>query len=178
MNPDAIPEAATLPLRLADEAATTSLGSALADALRSHWSAITARGLQIELAGELGAGKTTLVRALLRRLGVDGPVKSPTFSLLEPYVVSSLNLYHFDFYRFEHPDEFTEAGFRELFGAGTLALVEWPEKAAGQLPAPDLVIRLAHEGEGRKALLIAHTEIAAACLAALRASWNAPAAAG
>jgi tRNA threonylcarbamoyladenosine biosynthesis protein TsaE len=149
------------------------LGEALADALSALWDTLALNGLHVGLSGDLGAGKTTLVRALLRRLGVSGPVKSPTFTLLEPYVVSRLNFYHFDFYRFRNPTEFEEAGFRELFGAGNVCLTEWPERAGAYLPPPDLEIRLEIEDAGgRIALLGAYSEIAERCLESLKASWH------
>jgi tRNA threonylcarbamoyladenosine biosynthesis protein TsaE len=92
----------------------------------------------IELCGPLGAGKTTFVRHLLRALGVAGRIKSPTFAVLEPYALPGLAIFHFDFYRFDDPREWADAGFREIFAAPGLKLAEWPEKAAGMLPVPDL----------------------------------------
>ena len=92
----------------------------------------------IELRGPLGAGKTTFVRHLLRALGVAGRIKSPTFAVLEPYALPGLAIFHFDFYRFDDPREWADAGFREIFAAPGLKLAEWPEKAAGMLPVPDL----------------------------------------
>lgn len=96
----------------------------------------------IELQGPLGAGKTTFARHLLRALGVGGRIKSPSYAVLEPYRVGDLAISHFDFYRFEDPREWADAGFRELFAAPGLKLTEWPEKAAGQLPVPDLRIAI------------------------------------
>jgi tRNA threonylcarbamoyladenosine biosynthesis protein TsaE len=107
---------------LADEAATTDFARKLAVCLHP--------GLVVYLEGDLGAGKTTLVRALLRALGHKGPVKSPTYALVEVYVVSSLYWYHFDFYRFNHPEEFVDAGLGEYFRNDSVCLVEWPDKAA------------------------------------------------
>ena len=158
-------------LFLRDEAATTRLGARLAQALRAEKAAIEARGFTVTLSGDLGAGKTTLVRACLRELGVTGPVKSPTFALLEPYVVSSLNFYHFDFYRFGNPDEFADSGFREMFGPGTVCAIEWPERAVGWLPTPDLQVTLKIEEEARRVALLARTEVGAACLQRVRTGW-------
>ena len=97
----------------------------------------------IELRGPLGAGKTTVVRHLLRALGVAGRIKSPTYAVVEPYSLPGLDVSHFDFYRFEDPREWADAGFRELFAAPGLKLAEWPEKAAGMLPTPDLRVSIA-----------------------------------
>ena len=96
----------------------------------------------IELRGDLGAGKTTLVRHLLHALGVTGRVKSPTYAVVEPYELPALNIWHFDFYRFHDPSEWRDAGFRDIFAGPGLKLAEWPDKAAGFLPRADLVIEL------------------------------------
>jgi tRNA threonylcarbamoyladenosine biosynthesis protein TsaE len=109
----------------ADTAATLAARPSLHDAF-------------IELHGPLGAGKTTFARHLLRALGVTGRIKSPSYAVLEPHQVGPLAISHFDFYRFDDPREWADAGLRELFAAPGLKLVEWPEKAAGQLPRPDL----------------------------------------
>jgi tRNA threonylcarbamoyladenosine biosynthesis protein TsaE len=143
-------------LQLEDEAATLALGARIAAALTP--------GLTIWLHGDLGAGKTTLSRGLLRRLGFEGKVKSPTYTLVEPYVISGLNLYHFDLYRFVDPEEWDAAGFREYFNQHSVCLVEWPEKASGLLPAPDIEICLAIDGAGRSASLSAHSEQGALCV--------------
>lgn len=149
---------------LADERETARLGAALAHAIEAEAATVSRRGLVVALAGDLGAGKTSLVRAALRTLGVSGPVRSPTFTLVEPYVVSSLNFYHFDFYRLADPEEFSFAGFRDLFGATAVCLIEWPDKAAGYLPTADLLIALAVAGQGRQATLTAATELGTECL--------------
>ncbi|NTV85886.1 MAG: tRNA (adenosine(37)-N6)-threonylcarbamoyltransferase complex ATPase subunit type 1 TsaE, partial [Burkholderiaceae bacterium] len=99
------------------------------------------RNAFIELHGDLGAGKTTLVRHLLRALGVNGRIKSPTYAVVEPHEVAGLAIWHFDFFRFNDPREWEEAGFRDLFASPGLKLAEWPEKAAGMLPVADLVLR-------------------------------------
>jgi len=100
----------------------------------------------IELRGNLGAGKTTLARHLLQALGVAGRIKSPTYAVVETYLLklpsAELAVSHFDFYRFNDPEEWEEAGFRDLFAAPGLKLVEWPDKAQNRLPAPDLVLEI------------------------------------
>ena len=117
------------------------------------------------LKGELGAGKTTLVRAVLRALGVEGNIKSPTYPVLETYNVSSLYLYHFDFYRIKSHSELEDAGFRECFGGSGLCFVEWPEKAGEWLPAADVTLELrTTEGEGRKLTMTAGSLLGRQCL--------------
>jgi tRNA threonylcarbamoyladenosine biosynthesis protein TsaE len=96
----------------------------------------------IELQGDLGAGKTTLARHLLRALGVAGRIKSPTYAVVEPHEAAGLSIWHFDFYRFDDPREWEEAGLRDLFASPGLKLAEWPEKAAGMLPVADLVLHI------------------------------------
>jgi tRNA threonylcarbamoyladenosine biosynthesis protein TsaE len=140
---------------LPDEAATLDFGRRLAETVRP--------GMTIWLSGDLGAGKTTLTRGLLRGLNFVGRVKSPTYTLLEIYPFSSFNLYHFDLYRFADPVEWEESGFREHLNARSICLVEWPEKAEGMLPEPDLLIRLDLAGEGRVARLAGKTEEGRRC---------------
>jgi tRNA threonylcarbamoyladenosine biosynthesis protein TsaE len=136
-------------LKLSDEAATLRLGEALAAGAQPD--------RVLHLRGELGAGKTTLVRGLLRALGYRERVKSPTYTLVEPYGLSRLNLYHFDFYRFKDRSEWLSSGFREHFNPQSLCVVEWPERAGDLLPPPDLDIQLTYEGERRAAVLRANT---------------------
>jgi tRNA threonylcarbamoyladenosine biosynthesis protein TsaE len=116
----------------------------------------------IELHGALGAGKTTFVRHLLRALGVPGRVKSPTYTVMEPYEVAGANgpvpIWHFDFYRFNDPQEWEDAGFRDVFASTGLKLAEWPEKAEGLLPLPDLRIFIEPGlGDQREVRITAHT---------------------
>jgi tRNA threonylcarbamoyladenosine biosynthesis protein TsaE len=114
----------------------------------------------IELHGELGAGKTTLVRHLLRALGVQGLIKSPTYAVLEPYEVAGLPIWHFDFYRFNDPREWEDAGFRDIFAGPGLKLAEWPENAGALLPAADLVVRIeTQDDELRHVTLKAQTPV-------------------
>jgi len=157
---------------LSGEADTAALGAALADTLRQLQENVRQHGLHIALEGDLGAGKTTLVRGLLRQLGVGGAVKSPTFALLEPYVVSSLHLYHFDFYRFKTPREFLDGGFAEYFGPGTVCLVEWPERAQPYLPQVDLHIGLRVLETGRSAQLVSGSPMGKQCLERLWKAFN------
>ena len=131
----------------------------------------------IWLEGDLGAGKTTLVRGLLRAAGDNGPVKSPTYTLLEVHVVSGLNFYHFDFYRFNQAEEYLDAGLDEYFSGSGICLVEWPDKAAPYLPAADMRIELRAEpgeggkgGEGRIARIEAASARGRTCLAGVTSS--------
>src|ERR671933_2953698 len=110
----------TLDIKLPDAAATARLGAALA--------AGVAPGRVLHLSGELGTGKTTLVRGLLRALRVSGPIKSPTYTWVEPYSISRLDLYHFDFYRFDNPSAWLSSGLREYFRPDAVCIVEWPER--------------------------------------------------
>ncbi len=103
----------------------------------------------IELHGDLGAGKTTFVRHLLRSLGVQGRIKSPTYAVVEPYH-AGFDIWHFDFYRFNDPREWEDAGFRDLFASPGLKLAEWPEKAAGLLPAADLVLHIEPQADASR----------------------------
>ncbi|WP_423460999.1 tRNA (adenosine(37)-N6)-threonylcarbamoyltransferase complex ATPase subunit type 1 TsaE [Ottowia sp. VDI28] len=119
------------------------------------------RNAYIELHGDLGAGKTTFVRHLLRALGVAGRIKSPTYAVVEPHETpDGLSIWHFDFYRFNDPREWEDAGFRDLFAASGLKLAEWPEKAAALLPPPDLALTLeVQSGEARHVGLRASTPL-------------------
>lgn len=147
-----------------DEAATLRLGEACA--------AGAANGRVLHLRGELGAGKTTLVRGLLRALGYQGRVKSPTYTLVEPYTDLRLNLYHFDFYRFKDRTEWLSSGFREHFNADSLCVVEWPERAGDLIASPDLDIHLQYDGESRTASLSAHSPAGQAWLALVLLHWG------
>lgn len=142
---------------LADETAMLSFGKAFAATLHA--------GLIIYLQGELGAGKTTLTRGILRGLGYKNVVKSPTYNLVEFYKISKLYCYHFDFYRFNDPSEWEEAGFREYFHANSICLVEWPEKAGKLLPVADLQITIYFSEPGRNIEIHAGTEAGKRCLA-------------
>jgi tRNA threonylcarbamoyladenosine biosynthesis protein TsaE len=153
-------------LALPGEAASEALGAALAAALPAQ---APASALLLALEGSLGAGKTTVARALLRALGETGPVRSPSYTLLEPYELPGWHVRHLDLYRLGDPEEVQMLGLRDELQPGTLLLVEWPERGAGQLPAADLWLRLEErdEGAGRTARLEAHTVAGEAWLAAL-----------
>ncbi|MCL2160668.1 MAG: tRNA (adenosine(37)-N6)-threonylcarbamoyltransferase complex ATPase subunit type 1 TsaE [Betaproteobacteria bacterium] len=148
-------------VQLADEAATLALGARLAG------SGALAPGLNIWLEGDLGSGKTTLVRGILRAMGYSGTVKSPTYTLIEPYVISRINLYHFDFYRLTSPEEFLDAGLDEYFSGEGVCLVEWPHQAVPYLVPPDLVITLTTRDGGRWCEIRAKTETGRTCAAQL-----------
>ena len=108
----------------------------------------------VALHGDLGAGKTTFVRHLLRALGVTGRIKSPTYAVVEPHQTTLGPAWHFDFYRFDDPREWEDAGFRDIFDSPGLKLAEWPEKAAGLLPAADLDVHIALEADGARAVTV------------------------
>jgi tRNA threonylcarbamoyladenosine biosynthesis protein TsaE len=129
-------------LLLENEEATVKLGGKLAAFMRP--------GLVVYLRGNLGSGKTTLVRGLLRGLGFTGKVKSPTFTIVESYAISRLDLYHIDFYRFTNPMEWRDSGFREYFDGTSICIVEWPEHAGELLPPADIEIVFAILEQGRK----------------------------
>jgi len=172
----AMPDSSAPPLlgerifALPDEAATEAFAAAFARAVverMAHTDAAHA-GLHVQLSGDLGAGKTTFVRALLRALGHAGRVKSPTYALCEPYNIDTpqgaLPVYHFDLYRFADPTEWHDTGFREHFAGDALCLVEWPEKAEGLLGTPDLRLWLEPVGDARRLTTSAYTPAGLACL--------------
>lgn len=151
---------------------TDRLGGVFARTIMTLSDEIARNGFAIRLEGNLGAGKTSLVRAALRTLGWTGTVKSPTFTLLETYPFANFTLNHFDFYRFESPEEFEDAGFSEEFGAGFVSCTEWSEKAEPFLPPADLVITLEHVGFGRRAHLRADSAMGATLLRRMSSSWH------
>lgn len=156
------------PLRWPDESATAAFARQLA-ALPALADAF------VTLHGPLGAGKTTLVRHLLQALGVQGRIKSPTYAVVEPYALPGLDIWHFDFYRFNDPREWEDAGFRDIFASSGLKLAEWPDKAAAVLPPSDLAIALHTEADqARMATVQAHTPKGEGLLAALMASEHQP----
>jgi tRNA threonylcarbamoyladenosine biosynthesis protein TsaE len=127
-------------------------------ALASEIYPLLEKGEVVFLYGELGAGKTTFVRACLRQAGFSGPVKSPTFTLVEEYSLPDRMFYHFDLYRLIDPEELEWIGFRDYLGAESLCFIEWPERGMPLLPTADLEIRLTLDAPGRWAELTANTE--------------------
>ncbi|NOT69688.1 MAG: tRNA (adenosine(37)-N6)-threonylcarbamoyltransferase complex ATPase subunit type 1 TsaE [Methylophilaceae bacterium] len=143
-------------LELKNEAATLQAGA--------HLSAVLIAGLTVYLHGDLGAGKTTFVRGLLHHLGHGGKVKSPTYTLVEPYTVAGLDIYHFDLYRFTDAEEWEAAGFRDYFNAQSVCLVEWPQQAGDLIPQADIDVHLSSLEEGRLMTLSANTQAGKKCL--------------
>ena len=131
-----------------DEAACHAAAGQWAEVLKP--ALLSGHSAVIELRGTLGAGKTTFTRHLLRALGVEGRIKSPSYAVVEPHEAPGLAIWHFDFYRFNDPQEWEDAGFRDLFASAGLKLVEWPDKAAGLLPAADLALALTPIDEDRR----------------------------
>lgn len=147
---------------LIDNDATLDAGARLGRHLRA--------GMVFTLSGELGAGKTTLVRGSLRELGWRGAVKSPTYTLVEHYALSSLYFYHFDFYRLGDPDEWDTSGFIDYFRPDAICAIEWPERIGSHLRLRDLSLELRHLAAGRALTLTAHSDAGDACLNAFAAS--------
>ncbi len=144
-----------------EEAQLVELARRFAPALRG--------GGIVHLSGELGAGKTTFARALLQALGVGERVKSPTYSLIESYRLGELDVHHLDLYRLADPGELEWLGLGDLWESGALVLIEWPERGAGELPAPDLLLRLEHAGMRRRLDVVAVSPRASEWLAAWQA---------
>lgn len=136
--------------RVVGEAAQERFGARLADAVEG--------ALTIHLLGDLGAGKTTLVRGFLRRAGHRGAVKSPTYTLIEPYEVAGRKVYHLDLYRVADPDELEYLGLREMLAEDAVLLIEWPQRGEGWLPAPDLTVSIAHREGAREVALSGHSQ--------------------
>lgn len=146
-------------LFLEGEAETEQLGQELARCVLA-----SGNGLTVFLDGDLGMGKTTLSRGVMRGLGHEGAVKSPTYTLVEPYEHLSLPAYHFDLYRLGDPDELEYMGIRDYFSGQSLCLIEWPERGKGVLPEPDIEIHLEREGDGRSVVMRAGSELGASLL--------------
>jgi tRNA threonylcarbamoyladenosine biosynthesis protein TsaE len=149
---------------LADERATRDAGAALARAL----AAAGGRGLFVTLRGDLGAGKTTLVRGLLEALGVGGVVRSPTYTLVETYALGAGRVHHLDWYRLGGAEDLDGIGFRDLQGPGELVIVEWPERIAEVAATADLAVELAYAGDGRRLVATGRTPQGEA----VRVAWS------
>jgi len=153
--------AAEFALDAPDEAALVARGAALAAACEP--------GLVVYLQGDLGMGKTTFSRGFITALGHKGAVKSPTYTLLEPYELGDFQVFHFDLFRLADPEELEFIGIRDYFGDFSVCLVEWPERGLGFLPPADLVIRIERAGPGRQLYYRAATGLGKRMLARLRA---------
>jgi tRNA threonylcarbamoyladenosine biosynthesis protein TsaE len=136
-------------LRLEGEAAQNDFGRRIAAHLNPP--------CVIYLQGDLGSGKTTLVRGVLRGLGFTGPVRSPTYTLLEPYELPSIQVYHLDLYRLADPEELELLGLRDLLEPTSVLFAEWPERGRGVLPPPDLIVRIEHADKARALALVARS---------------------
>lgn len=154
----------TWQVHLPDESCQIALGRALGEALAF-------RG-NLWLEGDLGAGKTTLTRGILRGAGHEGAVKSPTYTLLEPYEVAGHHIHHFDLYRLGDPEELAFIGARELFDDASLNIIEWPSQGQGELPVPDIVVKLEVQDQGRQAHLTGSTPHGAQALDTLKQSYD------
>ena len=152
----------TLTWHAPDEDAMVACGAQLAAAVSP--------GAVIHLRGELGMGKTTLSRGFIRSLGHRGAVKSPTYTLVEPYEFGELTVYHFDLYRLGDPEELEFMGIRDYFDGRSLCIVEWPERGEGVLPPADLVINIEREESGRRLVISAETAAGRAALERLQHS--------
>ncbi len=139
---------------LADEQATIAMGAALAEVVKTKLK----QGIVVFLNGDLGAGKTTLARGFVRGMGHQGNVKSPTYTLVEPYDLDEWQVYHFDLYRLSDPEELEYMGIRDYFEDNCCCLIEWPEKGTGLLAQQDVIINIAYIGEQRNISLNACTD--------------------
>lgn len=153
-----------LDLALPEERATEALARDLA--------AVLPVALTVYLQGDLGAGKTTFVRAVLRALGHSGAVNSPTYTLVEPYEIDGRRIAHMDLYRLADPEELEFIGIRDLAEPPVVLFIEWPERGRGMLPEPSLLVDLAHEGAGRRARLRALDDSARTLLEKLGKKWR------
>lgn len=146
-------------LFLETEAETEHLGGELARLAKAHGEHFT-----VFLDGELGMGKTTMSRGVMRALGHEGAVKSPTYTLVEPYEDLEPPVYHFDLYRLGDPEELEHMGIRDYFSGNSLCLIEWPERGEGILPEPDIEVHIEQEKDGRSVVIRARSELGASLM--------------
>ncbi len=139
-------------IEIVDEAAMLALGCSWGKCLANHLE----HGCVLFLSGPLGAGKTTLIRGILSGFGFDGIVSSPTYTLVEPYTVNHRHFYHFDLYRLKCPEDLEMIGIRDMMISSTVSLVEWPDRGAGILPAPDYDIVIRYTQSGRDVVITNH----------------------
>ena len=142
-------EGVTFSRQLPDEESTLELGGSWAKSLRAP--------LVIHLQGDLGAGKTTFTRGILRGLGHTGAVKSPTYAIVESYPLEAFTLHHFDLYRFASPEEWEDAGLDDLFSPDSVCIIEWPQQGGAFTPPADITVSLNHAAQGRACTATAHT---------------------
>ena len=140
---------------LENEQATIALGALIAQAGKKQWN----HGVVAYLNGGLGAGKTTLTRGFVQGMGHDSHVKSPTYTLVEPYDLAPWQVYHFDLYRLADPEELEYMGIRDYFNENSCSFIEWPQRGEGMIPAPDFIINLSYSGEQREVELIAQSSL-------------------
>lgn len=148
---------------LSDEAATVAMGTDLANIVKSELK----QGLIVYLYGDLGAGKTTLTRGFVQSMGHEGHVKSPTYTLVEPYDMGDWKIYHFDLYRLSDPEELEYMGIRDYFSDKSCCFIEWPDKGRGMLADADISIELKYVSDQRSIILTAHNELGKKVLSCL-----------
>lgn len=152
---------------LSDEDATVAFGAALANIVKNQ----IKQGIIVFLNGDLGAGKTTMTRGFVRGMGHNGAVKSPTYTLVEPYELPPWNIYHFDLYRLADPEELEFMGIRDYFSENSCSFIEWPEKGGSLLAKADLTINLAYKNEQREVSIHAESVLGEKVIAALAESY-------
>jgi len=156
-------------IRIVGESAMVAFGRGLGEAFKA---CATERGLVVFLEGDLGAGKTTLSRGVLTACGHSGAVKSPTYTLVEPYEFQDLTVYHFDLYRLGDPEELEYLGIRDYFGPSSICLLEWPARGEGFLPAPDLTLTVSVDGEGRQVNIQGHSALGQTIISVGASTWS------
>lgn len=154
----------TTTFELIDESATVNMGTTIANIIKND----IKKGLVVYLNGDLGAGKTTLTRGFVQAMGHKGNVKSPTYTLVEPYELDEWNVYHFDLYRLGDPEELEFMGIRDYFNETSCCFVEWPEKGEGVLAKPDLIVNMEYVGTQRKITFDAKTTVAEQLIAKIK----------